>query len=112
MDDCIFCKIVGGEIPGTIVYEDDRCLAFEDANPQMPVHTLIVPKEHYASLADDVPADLLGHLFSVVPKVAQIKGIADSGYRTIVNTGGDAAQTVKHLHIHVCGGEPMKEGMF
>ncbi len=88
------------------------CLAFEDLNPQQPVHTLVIPKAHYASLADDVPAELLGHLFAVVPQVAELKGVRESGFRTIINTGADAAQTVHHLHIHVCGGAQMPEGMF
>lgn len=110
MDDCIFCKIVAGEIPATVVYEDERVLAFEDLNPQMPVHALIIPKEHYANIGDGVPNDLMGHVFNTVKKVAEIKGIADSGYRVIVNTGSDAQQTVHHLHVHVLGGAPMNSG--
>ena len=110
MDDCIFCKIAAGEIPATVVYEDERVLAFEDLNPQMPVHALIIPKEHYANIEDGVPDDLMGHVFNTVKKVAEIKGIADSGYRVIVNTGSDAQQTVHHLHVHVLGGAPMNSG--
>ena len=110
MDDCIFCKIAAGEIPATVVYEDERVLAFEDLNPQMPVHVLIIPKEHYANIGDAVPDDLMGHVFNTVKKVAEIKGIADSGYRVIVNTGSDAQQTVHHLHVHVLGGAPMNSG--
>lgn len=110
MDDCVFCKIAKGEIPSTVVYEDDRVLAFEDLNPQMPVHTLIVPKEHFANIGDDLPDDLMGYLFNTVKKVADIKGIADTGYRVIVNTGSDAQQTVHHLHVHVLGGAPMNSG--
>ncbi|WP_303202447.1 histidine triad nucleotide-binding protein [Raoultibacter timonensis] len=110
MDDCIFCKIAAGEIPATVVYEDERVLAFEDLNPQMPVHALIIPKEHYANIGDGVPDDLMGHVFNTVKKVAEIKGIADSGYRVIVNTGSDAQQTVHHLHVHVLGGAPMNSG--
>ncbi|ACV22248.1 histidine triad nucleotide-binding protein [Slackia heliotrinireducens] len=110
MSDCIFCKIANGEIPTTVVYEDDLVMAFEDANPQMPVHTLIVPKAHYANMNDDMPDELMGHLFNTVKKVAEIKGVAESGYRVIVNTGEDAQQVVKHLHIHVLGGAKMNEG--
>ena len=110
MSDCLFCKIVAGEIPSTIVYEDDTALAFEDVNPMMPVHTLIIPKEHYASLSDDVPAELLGHLMDVAAKVAALKGVDETGYRIMINTGDDARQTVHHLHIHVLGGEKMNEG--
>ena len=110
MEDCIFCKIAAGEIPSTVVYEDDRVIAFDDLNPQMPVHTLIIPKEHYANIGDDVPDELLGYVFNTVKKVASIKGIAESGYRVIVNTGSDAQQTVHHLHVHVLGGAPMNSG--
>ena len=110
MEDCIFCKIARGEIPSTIVYEDDLVFAFEDLNPQMPVHTLIIPREHHANIGDDVPDDLMGYLFNTVKKVAKIKGIDQSGYRVIVNTGSDAQQTVHHLHVHVLGGAPMNSG--
>ena len=103
-EDCIFCKIVAGEIPCTKVYEDEKCLAFEDLNPCAPVHTLIVPKEHYANVADNVPTELLGHLLQVVKEVAKIKGIDENGYRVSINTGEDGGQTVHHLHLHVNGG--------
>lgn len=109
-DDCLFCKIVAGEIPSTKVYEDDRVLAFEDVNPQMPVHTLIVPKNHYDNIADGIPDDEMGYLFNTVKKVAREQGIADSGFRTIVNTGDDACQTVHHIHVHVLGGAQMNDG--
>ena len=109
-DDCLFCKIVAGEIPSTKVYEDDRVLAFNDVSPQMPVHVLIVPKDHYANIADGVPDDLMGHLFNTVGMVAEATGIAEGGFRTLVNTGDDACQTVHHLHVHVLGGEPMNDG--
>lgn len=110
MDDCIFCKIAAGEIPSAKVYEDDLVFAFEDANPMMPVHTLIVPKEHHDNIGDGISDELMGHLFNAVKKVAEIKGIADSGYRVIVNTGDDAQQTVHHVHVHVLGGAPMNSG--
>ena len=109
-EDCIFCKLANGEIPTTVVYEDDDVCAFEDSSPMMPVHTLIVPKEHYDSLQDDVPQELLGKLLAAVPKVAAAKGVDESGYRILANTGDDAQQFVKHLHIHVLGGAPMNSG--
>jgi len=104
MSDCVFCKIAKGEIPAAIVYEDDDVLAFEDNNPQMPVHTLIIPKQHYAHIGDDVPGELLGKVFSSVKTIAALKGIDETGYRIIVNTGEDARQTVHHLHVHLLGG--------
>lgn len=110
MADCVFCKIAAGEIPSSIVYEDDLVVAFDDLSPQMPVHTLIVPREHHANIADDIPDDLMGHLFNTVKEVARIKGIDESGYRVIVNTGDDAQQTVHHIHVHVLGGAPMNSG--
>lgn len=110
MSDCIFCKIAAGEIPSSIVYEDDLVVAFDDLSPQMPVHTLIVPREHHANISDNIPDDLMGHLFNTVKKIAEIKGIDKSGYRVIVNTGNDAQQTVHHVHVHVLGGAPMNSG--
>ncbi|MDR3053189.1 MAG: histidine triad nucleotide-binding protein [Coriobacteriales bacterium] len=107
MSDCVFCAIANKEIPSTIVYEDDEVLAFEDLNPQLPVHTLIIPKAHYRNIGDDVPPALLGTLFATVKKVAELKGVIESGYRVIVNTGEDGRQTVHHLHIHVLGGARM-----
>ena len=107
MDDCLFCKIVAGEIPAAKVYEDDLFFAFDDIEPEAPVHTLIVPKQHYDNLQDGVPEDVLGKLMAVVPKVAAIKGVGESGYRTIINTGPDSAATVGHLHVHVLGGTKM-----
>lgn len=109
MSDCIFCQIIAGGIPSTKVYEDDEFIAFEDANPEAPVHTLIVPKKHYHSLNDDIPADVLGRLFKLVPHVAELKGVHETGYRTVANTGNDANQTVHHLHIHVIGGKQLSE---
>jgi histidine triad (HIT) family protein len=103
-DSCIFCKIASGEAPANKVYEDDYVLAFDDLNPLTPVHTLIIPKDHYASIGDDVPEDVLGKVFGAVGKVAKVKGIAESGYRVLVNTGEDGGQTVGHLHVHVLGG--------
>ena len=107
MRECIFCKIGKHEIPAEVVYEDDVVIAFEDINPQLPVHTLIIPKEHFSHIGDDVPETILGRLFSTVKKIAQLKGLEESGYRITVNTGEDARQSVHHLHIHVLGGAQM-----
>ncbi|WP_165044610.1 MULTISPECIES: histidine triad nucleotide-binding protein [unclassified Adlercreutzia] len=106
-NDCLFCKIVAGDIPSAKVYEDDLCYAFDDIEPEAPVHTLVVPKQHFDNLQDGVPTDLLGHLLSVVPEIAKIKGVSESGYRTVINTGPDSAATVGHLHLHILGGTKM-----
>jgi histidine triad (HIT) family protein len=111
MDDCLFCRIVRGEIPAAVVYEDEHVIAFDDITPQAPVHTLIIPRVHYADMNADIPAEQLAALFSAVSHVAEIKGIAESGYRMIVNTGDDANQTVHHLHVHVIGGRSLAHGM-
>lgn len=110
-EDCIFCKIARGEIPVPFVYEDDLVVAFNDLSPQAPVHVLIVPRVHYRNLGDGVPAEVAVALCGAVPKVAEAKGISESGYRVIVNNGPDATQTVPHLHVHVLGGTPMTHGM-
>jgi len=110
MSDCIFCKIVADEIPSRKVYEDEKVLAFEDLNPHVASHTLIIPKKHYSDIADGIPDDEMGYLFNTVAKVAKIKGIDKSGFRIQVNTGADAQQSVFHVHIHVLGGEPMNIG--
>jgi len=111
MDDCIFCKIAAGEIPAKVVYEDDDVIAFDDLNPQTPVHTLIIPKQHYHSLSDEVPPEVLGKLFSKVHTVAELKGVVERGYRVISNKGTDGRQTVFHLHVHILGGATMPIGM-
>lgn len=111
MDDCIFCRVARGELPAAVVYEDDLVVAFDDIAPQAPVHTLVIPREHYTSLGDDVPRDTLAAIFSAVPRVAELKGVSASGYRVIVNNGPDANQTVPHLHVHVLGGRPMSHRM-
>ena len=102
-ENCIFCKIGAGEIPTNKVYEDEYVIAFDDMEPLMPVHTLIIPKEHYADIGDNVPEETLGKLFGTVGKIAEMKGL-DNGYRLLINTGEDASQSVKHLHVHVLGG--------
>ncbi|HKW86014.1 MAG TPA: histidine triad nucleotide-binding protein [Nitrospiraceae bacterium] len=109
MSDCLFCKIVDKKIPSKIIHEDDKTVAFEDINPQAPVHVLVVPKRHAASIADLNAADagLLGHLMLTGATIAKQKGIADSGYRLVLNTGRNGGQTVFHLHVHLLGGRPM-----
>ncbi|WP_447970682.1 histidine triad nucleotide-binding protein [Nitrospira sp. M1] len=106
MSDCIFCRIVDGSIPSTKVYEDDDCLAFEDLNPQAPVHVLVIPKRHIMSLSKIQEGDqsLFGHLMMACSRVAQEKGLAENGYRVVTNIGKEAGQTVFHLHFHVLGG--------
>lgn len=106
-ENCIFCKIGAGEIPTSKVYEDENVIAFDDMEPLMPVHTLIIPKDHYANIGDNVPEETLGHVFGAVRKVAEIKGLTERGYRLLVNTGEDASQSVKHLHVHLLGGGHM-----
>ena len=111
MEDCIFCKIARGEIPATLIYEDERVIAFDDLSPQAPAHTLIAPRAHYENLNADIPDADLAAIFGAVQHVARIKGIGTSGYRVIVNNGPDATQTVMHLHVHVMGGRHMAHGM-
>lgn len=108
-DDCIFCKIAHHEIESEYVYEDDRVVAFRDANPLAPVHVLVVPKDHYENITDDVPADLLKALVHGVEEVTRITGVDETGFRVITNTGDDAGQTVHHLHLHVLGGRIMTD---
>jgi histidine triad (HIT) family protein len=110
MTDCLFCKIVQKSIPAKIVYEDDQTLAFDDINPQAPVHALIIPKKHLAAVQDcrDEESALLAQLLVTCAKVAKQKGLSESGYRIVTNTGGDAGQTVFHLHLHVLGGRHMR----
>ncbi len=105
---CLFCKIVEGSIPSKAEYQDDKCYAFADIDPKAPVHVLIVPREHLASLAQagsDHPA-LLGHLLWVAADLARSKGLA-KGYRVVINTGSHAGQTVDHLHVHLLGGRAL-----
>ena len=104
MSDCLFCKIIAGEIPSNKVYEDDEILAFNDVAPQAPVHFLIVPKKHMASLDDttDEDAALLAHIMLKIKDIARDLGL-ENGYRVVINTGEDGMQSVKHLHVHVLG---------
>lgn len=111
-NDCLFCKIIAGEIPSTRVYEDEYVYAFDDINPQAPVHTLVVPKEHSVNLTDpSLTAETLGNVMLAINKVAQIKGVDKTGYRVIQNNGEDASQSVHHLHFHILGGKHFSEGM-
>jgi histidine triad (HIT) family protein len=107
--DCLFCKIVAGDIPSTVVYEDDATFAFRDLEPQAPTHVLVVPRHHVpnvAALADDAPDDVAA-LMRTVGAVAEQEGVAGGGYRTVFNTGAGAQQTVFHAHVHVLGGRAM-----
>lgn len=106
--DCIFCKIVAGQIPSDKVYEDDRILAFRDLNPQAPVHLLVLPRKHIASLNEAGPDDraVLGHLLVTLPKLAEQLGV-ESGYRVVNNCGALAGQSVFHIHFHLLGGRSM-----
>ena len=110
MSDCIFCKIGAGQIPSKVVYQDEEVFAFEDLNPQAPIHVLIIPKRHISALSDlsEGEKSLVGHILKVGTLIAKKKGIAESGYRIVVNNGQDAGQTVFHLHFHVLGGRHMK----
>ena len=107
--DTIFGKILRGEIPTTFIHEDDKCVAFDDINPQAPVHFLVIPRKAIVQLssADDEDASLIGHLMIVARKLAKDKGL-DNGFRVVVNDGPDGCQSVYHLHIHVLGGRPLK----
>ncbi len=107
--DCIFCKIVSGDIPNNTVYEDESVLAFHDIDPKAPVHVLVIPKEHLRG-ADAINAEnasVVAHIFSVIPQIAQTLGLSD--YRVVTNNGAEAGQTVSHLHFHILGGRTLGE---
>ncbi len=106
MADCLFCRIAGGEIPATLVFEDDEVVAFRDITPQAPLHVLVIPRRHIATLNDAAPADaaLLGRLLRTAAAIAAKEGYAARGYRTVVNCNADAGQTVFHIHVHLLGG--------
>ena len=106
-DQCLFCRIVRREIPATLLYEDEHVIAFRDINPQAPTHVVIVPRDHVASLNDATDDAQIGRLSLAAAKIARDQGIAESGYRTVVNTNGDAGQTVFHIHLHLLGGRRM-----
>ena len=108
MSNCLFCKIIAGEIPSTKVYEDELVFAFRDINPQAPTHVLVVPKTHIAD-CNGITAEnnaVVGHIFAVIPQIAQAEGLA-GGYRVVSNCGADAGQTVQHLHFHILGGKAL-----
>ena len=106
MENCLFCRIVSREIPSRIVYEDDLLLGFYDIEPKAPVHVLLIPKTHVASLNDMGPEHegIIAHLTMTIPKVAEKMGVKDTGYRVVVNCGKDSGQAVAHLHYHILGG--------
>ena len=108
MSDCLFCKIIKGDIPSTKVYEDELCYAFRDIAPQAPTHILVVPKEHIDSV-NGITAEnsnLVAHIFQVIPTIAKAEGL-EGGYRVVSNCGPDAGQTVSHLHFHILGGKAL-----
>jgi histidine triad (HIT) family protein len=107
--DCVFCKIVKKEIPAKVVYEDDQIMAFHDINPQRKVHVLVIPKKHIPTLNDLTEEDkeLMGHLIVKIPQIAKMLGIAEDGYRVIVNTNKHGGQEIYHIHFHILGGEPV-----
>jgi histidine triad (HIT) family protein len=112
-DSCIFCKIISGELPGTIIFRDEQATAFRDIHPAAPTHILIVPNKHIASVnvLESEDEQLIGHLFSVAGQLAKSEGIDQSGYRLITNTGPHAGQSVFHIHVHLIGGQMMKLSM-
>lgn len=109
MSDCIFCKIIDKKIPARIIYEDEHAIAFEDVNPQAPVHTLVIPRKHIPTLLDIKEEDnnLIGHLVKVANKIANDKGIAEKGFRVVTNCNPESGQTVYHIHLHILGGRQM-----
>lgn len=109
MSDCLFCKIIAGQIPAQVVYQDEHVIAFRDINPTAPTHVLVIPRQHIASVneASKENAELLGRLFVTAKEVAKLEGLTEKGYRLVVNCGEDAGQTVFHLHLHVIGGRSL-----
>lgn len=105
-ENCIFCKIAKGEIPSNVAYQDDKVFAFHDINPQAPKHVLIIPREHISGLSAAQPEHdaLIGYLMRTAARIAAQEGITESGFRTVINNGADAGQTVFHIHVHVLGG--------
>jgi histidine triad (HIT) family protein len=107
--DCLFCKIVAGEIPSTKVYEDDKILAYKDIAPQAPVHVLVIPKEHISGAAAITAenAEIVSYIFAKIPEIAKTLGVYESGFRIVTNSGADACQSVFHLHFHILGGKQL-----
>lgn len=108
--DCVFCKIINKEIPSDVIYEDEDVIAFNDLDPQAPIHFLVIPKKHIESIAtlDESSLRIVGHIFDVIKNIAKEKGLDDKGYRVCSNVGEDGGQTVPHLHFHVLGGRGFK----
>ncbi len=104
---CLFCRIIAGEIPSNKVYEDERVLAFRDISPQAPTHILIIPKEHYDSVLE-APADTVAYMVDIAKKLAVQEGVDKNGFRLVINTGDEGGQSVKHLHLHLIGGRSMQ----
>lgn len=113
MDDCIFCKIVAGEIPSDILYQDERIIAFRDINPVAPTHVLIIPKQHIHALTDLPQAEmsLIGDMVNTANKLAKSEGISESGYRLVINCGQQGGQLIPHLHIHLIGGRQLSDAI-
>ena len=111
--DCIFCKIIAGQIPSDVIYTDDKVVAFRDINPMAPVHLLIIPREHIPSLNDvtEQQITLVGHMVQVAKQLAKQQGIATKGYRVVINTGSQGGQVVQHLHMHLLGGRELTGGL-
>lgn len=109
MSDCLFCKILDGEIPADVVYESDTAIAFRDINPQAPTHVVIIPRKHIATINDIEEEDhaIVGSLYSAAREIARDEGYAESGYRAVMNCNEDAGQTVFHIHLHLLAGRPM-----
>lgn len=109
MEECLFCKIIKGEVPSTKVYEDDDVYAFKDINPEAPIHILVVPKKHIESVNEIKAEDeeLIGKIFLAIGKIAKEQGISEDGYRVVSNCGKNAGQTVMHLHFHILGGKEL-----
>jgi histidine triad (HIT) family protein len=108
-ESCLFCKIIAGDVPGNVVHKDESCIVIRDLNPQAPTHVLVIPREHIESLDDAAQKEegLLGHLLRIAARVANEEGHGETGYRTVINTGAGAGQSVFHLHVHVLAGRPL-----
>ena len=106
--DCLFCRIIRKEIPATLLAENGQCIAFRDINPQAPTHILVIPREHVATLNDVTDPTVIAQMYQLAMQLAKSEGLADGGYRTVINTNADAGQTVFHIHLHLLGGRRMK----
>lgn len=112
MDNCLFCKIIAGEIPSTKVFEDDQILAFRDISPKAPTHILVIPKQHVGGVDEITPENsaIVSHIFEMIAVIAKEEGLT-GGYRVVSNIGEDGGQTVRHLHFHILGGRKLSEDM-